>query len=87
MRPYPGKLAVEERVFNYRLSRARRVIENAFGFCGPDGGFQCAIKASVENAEKYTMAAVCLHNYIGQTENALYCPTGFVDCVSSSGEI
>ena len=33
------------------------------------------------------MAAICLHNYLRQTENALYCPTGFVDSEDSTGRL
>ena len=89
MRPYPGKnMTEEERIFNYRLSRARRVIENASGILVARWrilrGF---IRAAVHNVEKYVLATLCLHNYLRQTDNAGYCPTGFVDSEDSSGRI
>ena len=55
IRPYPGKaegtLTREEAVFNYRLSRARMVVENAFGL-------------STKNVDKVVKAACVLHNYL-----------------------
>ena len=72
LKPYPGKdLDQEERIFNYRLSRARRIIENSFGilvarwriFHGP-------IRACVETVEAITQAACILHNYLRLTDNA-----------------
>ena len=41
------------------------------------------IKATVK-IEQYLLAIIALRNYLQQTENASYCPTGFVDCKSSS---
>ena len=78
----------ENAIFNYRLSRARRVIENAFGIMASRWRiFRSPILAKVETVEKIIKAAVCLHNYLRQTEGVLYCPTGFVDSYDSSGKI
>ena len=86
MRPYPGKLDEASNIFNYRLSRARRVIENAFGILVARWRiFRGFIRASVENVERYVLAALCLHKYLRQTDNASYGPAGFIDSEDSSG--
>ena len=36
---------------------------------------------------RYTLAAICLHNYLRETGNARYCPMGFVDCRDDTGRI
>ena len=66
MRPYPSLNAdEEERVYNYRHSRERRVIKNAFGFLTSRWRiFQKPIRVTVSNVEKYTMACLALHNYL-----------------------
>lgn len=90
MRPYPGKggLTEAQSVFNYRLSRARRVIENTFGILVARWRiFRGFIRATPANVEQYVLAAMSLHNYLRQTDNAGYCPAGFVDSESSTGEI
>ena len=89
MRPYPGKkLQENQAVYNYRHSRARRVIENTFGILVSRWRiFNTPINATVENTEKYVKAAIVLHNYLRQTENAAYCPAGFIDSERSTGDI
>ena len=88
-RPYPGKTLDEKKmIFNYRLSRARRIIENAFGILVSRWRiFNTRIPTSVETAESIIQAAVCLHNYLCLTDSAAYCPAGFVDSEDRSGNI
>lgn len=81
MRPFPGAGATEEeKIYNYRHSRARRCIENAFGILAQRWRiFLKPIKATVKNVENYTLACLALHNYLRLTENARYTPAGFLD--------
>ena len=62
--------------------------ENAFGilvlrWCI----FRQPIEASPEKVEKYTLAAIALHNYLRQTDAASYTLSGFMDSEDSSGKI
>ena len=89
MRPYPGQGIPENHtIFNYRLSRARRVIENAFGILVARWRiFLRSIQSSVETTHLIVKATICLHNFLRQTNRAGYCPGDFVDSYDSSGMI
>lgn len=77
-----------QRIFNYRLCRARRIIENAFGILTARWQIlHSTICLNPENAIAIVKALICLHNFIMITDeemsempNArLYCPPNFVD--------
>ncbi|XP_071641987.1 uncharacterized protein [Temnothorax longispinosus] len=95
MRPYPGRqLEIKKKIFNYRLSRARRIIENTFGiFASRWRVFRKPILMHPKNVDKIVMAAVCLHNYlktkndIQPIANRIYCPLNFVDTEETDGNI
>ena len=66
MRPYPKEVLDDaKRIFGYRLSRARRTIENVFGICS--SRFRVLRKpiiGDVKNVISITKAVVSLHNYL-----------------------
>ena len=64
MKPYPGQgIQESQAIFNYRLSRARRVIENAFGILAARWRvLMQPLQTSSENAETIVKATICLHN-------------------------
>ena len=76
------------KIFDYRLSRTRRIIENTFGILVSRWRiFQKSIEGKPELVEKVVFAATALHNYLQQTDNAHYTPAVFVDSENKSGAI
>lgn len=72
MRPYPGKgLTDDKRIFNYRLSRARRISENAFGILVQKFRiFSRRLQGKPENITTVILAACTLYNFIRQNEGS-----------------
>ena len=66
MKPFGAKpLTMEERIFNYRLSRARRCVENAFGILA--NRFRCFLSAMAQvpsTVETIVLACLCIHNLL-----------------------
>lgn len=67
MKPYPGiqEKGSEKRIFNYRLSRARRVVENVFGILSAK--FRVLRKPLLlqpDKAEKVVLACAYMHNFL-----------------------
>ena len=85
MKPYPGQYLTEDkRIFNYRLSRGRRIIENTFGIAA--SRFRILRKpiiAKVDTVVQVTKAVVGLHNFLMSTRLSddvnSYCPFNYID--------
>lgn len=81
LKPYSHKpLTSKQKIFNYRLSRARRIVENAFGILASRFRiFQKPIMTSVEVTEKVVRTSCALHNYLRITNANMYLPQRSTD--------
>lgn len=73
IKPYACDLAQgsAKRVCNYRISRARRVVENVFGLlCAVFRIFHRSMEIEVETVQSATLAAAYLHNFLRRNKEA-----------------
>lgn len=89
MRPFPGELLPNEKdIFNKRLSRAWRTIENAFGILVSRWRILLTtLHLFPDNAEKILLVCVALHNFIMLNDMNAYIPTNYVDWDDANCEV
>lgn len=89
MRPYCGRtLTVEKRVFNYRLNRARKCVDNAFAILSSKFKiFHRPLNVSSDLATKIIHTCCILHNFVKERDGSAFddtlTVTGFQDFKSS----
>ena len=83
MKPYPQKdLSIDKKIFNYRLSRARRISENAFGILAARWRVFCKPFAlHPEKVKIITFSILILHNWLRSEPNSgkIYIPPNLID--------
>ena len=83
MKPYASRNQTkEQRIFNYRLSRACRTVENAFGILANRFRvFLSPIALEPAKVEKVVLASCVLHNYLRErsASRAIFTPPGYMD--------
>ena len=91
MKPYPDKSSKSDdskKLFNYRLSRFRRVSENAFGIWSSRFRiFRTTINLEPDTVCLIANASIALHNMMCVSSRETYAPRSFVDRVGPDGNI
>jgi len=89
MKPFSRKnLNEEQAIFNYRLSRARRIVENAFGILA--SRFRILLREinlSPEKATHIVQACTHLHNFLRMKKIELYYQGGLDVENTTTGDI
>ena len=88
MKPYSKRDMTEaQRIFSYRLSRARKVSENAFGIMAKRFRILYTMMClKPENAIYVVLACCVLHNMLMTKSSNIYSPSGSLDFETSDGE-
>jgi len=89
MKPYPGHkpgASSPERIFNYRLSRARRIIENIFDILSSK--IRVLLKPIAlhpDKVESAVLSCMYLHNFlrVNSVSRGFYTPPGSFDSVDA----
>lgn len=81
MKPYPFRQKDhDQRILNFRLSRARRVMENAFSILANRlRVFRATIYLEPDKVTKITMASLCIHNFLIERRSEAFMPPAFAD--------
>lgn len=89
MKPYARRgITEEQRIFNYRLSRARRVSENTFGILSAKFRlFHTTLCVKPKNAITIVHASLSLHNFLIKKCPTVYTPPGSLDSENENGEV
>jgi DDE superfamily endonuclease len=77
------RYSLERAIYNkeyYRLSRARRVVENAFGILVHRFEiFRSPLRIDIGEAKFTVLACVFLHNWLEKSKCSAYSPAGYTD--------
>lgn len=90
MRPYPGrKLTADKKMYNNRLSSAKRIIDNCFGILVSRWRVLKKLMTILpDEADKIILAAIALHNFIKLNDTEYtYIPPNYVDWEDSDRRI
>ena len=89
LKPYSESyLTPIKRIFNYRLSKVRRVTENAFGILtNRFRVFTTRMCSDPDKATMITLATLVLHNMLCQLSYKSYTAKGYIDMETESGDI